>query len=120
MSTGGATPILSERDLEDELRRIHARKHRSFATGFFGMPEPGLQTVTVTPESQSVRQFRVVHATCELAARRALYKARGEPVVVLFDYEGHIPFDITSRLAGGKVRPIPTSGASPGCSVRGP
>jgi PglZ domain len=107
MSTGGATPILSERDLEDELRRIHARKHRSFATGFFGMPEPGLQTVTVTPESQSVRQFRVVHATCELAARRALHKARGEPVVVLFDYEGHIPFDITSRLAGGKVRPIP-------------
>jgi hypothetical protein len=100
-----ALPTLSARDLEDELGRIHARKHRALTTAFYGVPELGLERVTVTVKGEPVR-FCVAQATCELEVRRALAGARGEPVVVLVGYSERLPLDITGRLAGGKVRHI--------------
>lgn len=107
MTGGGAVPILSERDLEEELRRIHARRRRTLVTGFYGAPAPGLASVGVTPDDQPPQRFRVAHVRCELAVRRQLHLADRQPVVLLFDYEGRVPLDISSRLAGGKVRLIP-------------
>ncbi|HZK73812.1 MAG TPA: BREX-2 system phosphatase PglZ, partial [Clostridia bacterium] len=99
-------PTLSARDLEEELRRIHARPHRTFTTAFYGAPATGLQSLTVTSGENEVIEFRVAHATCELLARRALVGAAGGPLVLLVDFDGRLPLDVTSRLAGGKVRAV--------------
>ena len=99
-------PTLSERDLEEEIRRIHARPHRTLTTAFFGAPTPGLDAVTVGLDGRGPVQFKVVHATCELLVRKALSDAQGAPLALLIDFEGRLPFDVTSRVAGGRIRSV--------------
>src|SRR5690242_2314459 len=97
----GATAILTARDLEDELKRVHARPHRALSTAFYGRAAPDVDSVTVALPDGDVR-FQVAEVSCELEARRALSQAEHKPLVLLVRYDERLPLDMTSRLAGGK------------------
>lgn len=104
--TGASLPTLSARDLEAELEELHRGPRRTLATAFYGAPAPGLVSVTATVRGEPVR-FRVAHATCELELRQALSAAaEHEPLVLLLDFDGRLPLDVTGRLASGKVRHV--------------
>jgi PglZ domain len=105
--TGASLPTLSARDLEAELEELHRAPRRSLTTAFHGAPTAGLESVTATVCGEPVR-FRVSHATCELALRQALSGAQEQdaPLVLLVDFDGRLPLDVTGRLASGKVRHV--------------
>lgn len=130
--TGASLPTLTARDLEEELRELHKGPRRTLTTAFHGAPAPGLDSVIVPVADGEVR-FRVAHATCELEVRQALAAAQDgsddEPdgpgggsrdtapktapwtaprtaIVLLVDFDGRLPLDVTGRLATGKVRHV--------------
>lgn len=111
--TGASLPTLSARDLEEELRELHKGRRRTLTTAFHGAPAPGLDSVTALVVGEPVR-FRVAHATCELEVRQALSAAQDAPedtaprtaLVLLVDFDGRLPLDVTGRLASGKVRHV--------------
>src|SRR5690606_374101 len=105
--TGTSLPTLSARDLEAELEELYRGPHRGWISAFHGAPAPGLDSVTVEVGGEHKR-FRVAHATCELARRQAMSAAaeQDEALVVLVDFDGRLPLDVTGRLATGKVRHV--------------
>lgn len=105
--TGTSLPTLSARDLEAELEELYRGPHRGWISAFHGAPAPGLDSVTVEVGGEHKR-FRVAHATCELALRQAMSAAaeQDEALVVLVDFDGRLPLDVTGRLATGKVRHV--------------
>jgi len=100
-------PLLQQRDIEEELKAIHAQERRSLTTALFGRVEREL-VVSVPLCTGAMATFKVIPVGSELAIRKALVEARGEPVALLVESE-HLPLDITARLAHGKVLHIARS-----------
>lgn len=101
-------PVLGLRDVQDELRAIHRRPHRTLTTAIFGKLGPG----TVAADAPDVEldlasgkaRFLVRSACCELELREALLATARDPVVVLLDWiPERIPADIAGRIANGAV-----------------
>jgi hypothetical protein len=95
-------PILSARDLEVELARFHADKHRTLHTAFFGTGVRTEVTVRIHGEHQ---RFKVEPVDCELRLREVLSNAKdAQPLVLLVDFTDRLPLDVQGRLAQGSLR----------------
>jgi hypothetical protein len=123
----GELPLLYARDLKGELSRLHRVDHRSLTTAFWGRQAPDVPSeidVVVERHGEQPITFPVVEARCEWEVRRALTRTTPQrlselpggtadgastALVLLLDFPNRdkLPFDITSRLASGKVREIP-------------
>ncbi len=96
-------PLVSARDLQQELGAVFAIRHRSMSAAVFGRLDAPLPAVKVElPSGESL--FTVREARCELELREALVAvAADEPLVVVLDYGIELPLDVQARLARGRV-----------------
>jgi hypothetical protein len=95
-------PIISVRDLEQELDAIFAAPHRSNKAAVYGRLELLPPSVQATVDG-APKHFKVAGARCELELRKALGASGDEPLVVVVDYGLDVPLDVQSRLAKGRV-----------------
>jgi hypothetical protein len=99
-------PLLSARDLEDELRLIHRTKRRTLTTVVYGRSDAPRVTVELAGQPHT---FAVWPASSELSLRRALVKGEA-PVVILVDFEAsQLPVDVMGRIASGRVHAVERS-----------
>ena len=102
-------PLLTRRDLAAELKLIHASRHRSPHTAFYGEPDADLlgNRVVPVPVDGADRRFFVTPVRSELELRWALSHAQAdEPLALLLGYGDRVPYDVEARLAKGGVRHI--------------
>lgn len=101
-------PRLHLRDVEEELRAIHAQARRSLITAIYGRIEAPAQITVAVGAACEPRAFEVREVDSELALRQALAEARGANLALLVDFES-VPLDVAARLARGKVLHISRS-----------
>jgi hypothetical protein len=96
-------PQLSRQDIEDEVRTLHLRPHRSRTTALRGKGEAGELFLRLT---EGELRFLIEPVTCELSLRRALWREKDTPKVLLVDGVSALPHDLQARIAGGEIREV--------------
>lgn len=108
-SIAASAPVIGRAELEEELRRLHADRHRSPNVALFGRASQELldSPWAEVPYEGKRAKFWVKEVSCELELRRALsFPEQGEGVVLLVGYGLRIPLDVAARVAKGKVLQI--------------
>ncbi len=95
-------PLISERDLQEELVAVFAERRRSNKAAFFGRLETVPPSVKAPVEGRETF-FQVAEARCELELRKALSAAGDAAMVVVVDYGLELPLDVRARLARGAI-----------------
>lgn len=96
-------PQLSREDIEDEIRTLHLRPHRSRNTALRGKGEAGEIVLRLSGGEQ---RFLIEPVTCELSLRRALWREKDTPKILLVDGVPTLPQDLQARVAGGEIREV--------------
>lgn len=100
-------PLLTERDVQAALARVHRGSHRSLDTVLFARADDTLdERLVLIGEGAICQTFRLRVVTCELALREALDGADrdGLPVVVLTSHGTRLPLDLQAMVARGAIQ----------------